>query len=246
MDVSLYVGLSHQMAMRRNIDIIANNMANMNTTSFKKEAMIFQEYMVTMKDTAIPAARKVSYVQDKAVIRDFIEGKFRPTENPLDLSLNGQNFFQVRQADGSIRYTRNGHFSLSPNGTLVTSSGLPVLDRGGSTIQFLPEDNEINVAPDGTVSTKSRGDIGQISVVSFANLGQLEKTGDSLFSSPQTPTPSQNYSVMRGMIEDSNVEPIIEMTNMINVSRQYQMMARSLEDQQDLYSKSINRLAKVG
>lgn len=245
MDVSLYVGLSHQMAMRRNLDIIANNMANMNTTAFKKEAVIFQEYMVNMRETEVPAARKVSYVQDKAVIRDFIEGKFRPTENPLDLALNGHNFFQIQQADGSVRYTRNGHFSLSADGTLINSNGHPVLDDGGSTIQFQPDDQEINVSPDGTVSTKRRGIVGKIGVVTFTNMSALEKVGDSLYKTDEAPARPESYTVMRGMIEDSNVEPIIEMTNMINVSRQYQMMARALDEQQDLFSKSINRLARV-
>lgn len=246
MDVSLYVGLSHQMAMRRNLEIIANNMANMNTTAFKKEAVIFQEYMVTMDRTETPQARQVSYVQDKAIIRDFIEGKFRPTENPLDLALNGQNFFQVQLPDGSTRYTRNGHFSLSSDGTLVNSNGHPVLDAGGGTIQFQPDDREINVSPDGSVSTKGRGLVGKIGVVTFQNLGKLEKVGDSLYKTDEAPTTPQSYNVMRGMIEDSNVEPIIEMTNMINVSRQYQMMAKALDDQQELFTKSINRLAKVG
>lgn len=245
MDVTLYVGLSHQVAMRRNLEIIANNIANMNTTAFKKEAVIFQEYMVQMRDTDTPVARNVSYVQDKALIRDFTEGKFRPTDNPLDLALDGKNFFSVQLENGEIRYTRNGHFKISDDGVLVNSNGNPVLDQNNNVITFNPEEHEIDIAGDGTVSVNGRGAIARLGVVTFENLGQLEKVGDSLYSTSEEPQEATNFKVMRGMIEDSNVEPIIEMTNMVNVSRQYQTMAKLLEQQQDLHSKAINRLAQV-
>ncbi|RMF12631.1 MAG: flagellar hook-basal body complex protein, partial [Alphaproteobacteria bacterium] len=106
MDTTLYVGLSHQMAMRRNMDILANNVANMNTTAFKKENVIFQEYLVEMDDTSVPTARMVAYVHDTALIRDFSEGEFKATGNPLDFALSGKNFFRVALPDGTERYTR--------------------------------------------------------------------------------------------------------------------------------------------
>ncbi len=246
MDVSLYVGLSHQIGMRRNLEIIANNMANMNTTGFKKEGLLFQEYMMRMDGTDTPVAKNVSYVQDKSLIRDFTEGNFRQTDNPLDLALDGQNFFQVQDANGAMRYTRNGHFKLSDTGELTTSNGLTVLDTNGSPITFAIDDQDITISEDGTVSTQARGVIGRIAVVEFGALGQLQKVGDSLYSSPTPGTPSVSYKVTSGMIEDSNVQPIVEMTNLMNVSRQYQSVARILEDQQELQLKSINRLARVG
>lgn len=245
MDTTLYVGLSHQMAMRRNMDILANNIANINTTAFKKESAIFQQYLMEMDGTDTPAAEEVAFVQDKAVIRDFTEGKFRATGNPLDLALNGKNFFMVQMPDGSLSYTRNGHFRIGDDGTLVTSSNKPVLDVDGNTIVFSDTDESIDIAVDGTISTKGRGIIGKIGVVTFSDLGNLEKAGESLFTTEDQPIPATGYKVMQAVIEDSNVEPIIEINNMINISRRYQAVAQLLDQQQELEAKAINRLARV-
>jgi flagellar basal-body rod protein FlgF len=246
MDTTIFVGLSHQMAMRRNMDILANNIANINTTAFKKESAIFQEYLMEMDGTDTPAANQVAFVQDKAVIRDFAEGKMRATGNPLDVALNGKNFFVVRMPDGSERYTRNGHFRLGDDGTLVTSGNRPVLDTSGSPLVFTAQDEGIDIAPDGTVSTKGRGIIGKLNVVTFEDLSALEKAGESMFTSEAKPIPATGYSVMQAMIEDSNVEPIIEINNLINIARRYQAVAQALDQQQELESKAINRLARIG
>lgn len=245
MDTTLYVGLSHQMAMRRSLDIVSNNMANMNTTAFKREAVMFREYVVDMRETEVPVARRVSYVQDVAVIRDFREGDFRQTGNPLDLALDRNNFFRVQMPDGTERYTRNGHFKISEEGILVTSNGRPVLDENGAEIAFDPLDGDINISEDGTISTRGRDVIGRIAVVTFDDLNTLEKVGDSLYDSAAEPVPADNFTVLQGMVEASNVEPLMEMTRMIEISRRYQSVARMLEDQQSMQSKSINRLARV-
>lgn len=246
MDTTLYVGLSHQMAMRRNLDILANNIANMNTTAFKKESAIFQEYLMEMDNTDTPVAREVAFVQDKALIRDFSEGNMRATGNPLDVAISGKNFFRVRLPDGSERYTRNGHFHLGDDGTLVTSSNHPVLDSGGQTIAFTPQDTKIDIADDGTVSTKERGIVAKLGVVTFDDLSKLEKVGESLFKSPAPAQPATNYTVLQAMIEDSNVQPIIEITNLMNIARRYQSVDQVLDQQQELESKAINRLSRVG
>lgn len=245
MDTTLYVGLSHQMAMRRSLDIVSNNMANMNTTAFKREAVMFREYVVDMRETEVPVARRVSYVQDVAVIRDFREGDFRQTGNPLDLALDGNNFFRVQMPDGTERYTRNGHFKISDEGILVTSNGRPVLDENGAEIAFDPLDGEINISKDGTISTRGRDVIGRLAVVTFDDLNALEKVGDSLYESAVEPVPAENFSLLQGMVEASNVEPLMEMTRMIEISRRYQSVAKILEDQQNMQGKSINRLSRV-
>lgn len=245
MDTTLYVGLSHQMAMRRNMDILANNVANMNTTAFKKENVIFQEYLVEMDNTDTPTARTVAYVHDTALIRDFAEGEFKASGNPLDFALSGQNFFRVELPDGSERFTRNGHFRISDNGDIVNSQGHPVLDDAGNPVAILPDDGKIDVASDGTISTKARGVIGKFGIVTFDDLSKLEKAGNSMYSSEAPAVPSNGYSVLQGMTEGSNVEPIIEITNMMNFARRYQAVAKVLEDQQNLQAKANNRLAKV-
>ncbi len=245
MDTTLYVGLSHQMAMRRNMDILANNIANMNTTAFKKENLIFQTYLVDMKNTDTPAASTVAYVHDAGVARDFSEGEFTATGNPLDLALSGQNFFRVQMPDGSERYTRNGHFELSDNGDIVTSSGNPILDEAGHKIAITPKDGKIEVASDGTISTAARGVIGKLGIVTFKDLSKLEKAGDSLYSASTPAVPATKLKVMQGMTESSNVEPIVEMTNMMNFARRYEAVAKMLQDQQNLEAKADDKLAKV-
>lgn len=245
MDTTLYVGLSHQMAMRRNMDILANNVANMNTTAFKKENVIFQEYLVEMDHTDTPNARSVSYVYDAALMRDFSEGEFKATGNPLDFALSGKNFFRVEMPDGTERFTRNGHFRVAENGDIITSSGHAVLDDLGNPISILPDDGKIDVASDGTISTKARGVIGKFGIVTFDDLSKLEKAGNSMYSSEAPAVPPQTYSLLQGMTEGSNVEPIIEITNMMNFARRYQAVAKVLEDQQNLQAKANNRLAKI-
>lgn len=245
MDSTLFVGLSHQMAMRRNMDVLANNIANMNTTSFKRESVVFEEYLVRMNNTETPIARNVSYVHDTALIRDFSEGAFKSTGNPLDFALSGRNFFRVGMPDGTEKYTRNGHFRLSDNGEIVTSSGHPVLDDGGNPIVIDGEDGTIDVAADGTLSTSLRGPIGRLGIVTFENLSTLEKSGESLFTAEDDPEPAENFTLLQGMYEGSNVEPISEMTQMMNFARRYQTVAKLLEDQQNLQSKANSRLART-
>ncbi|MEX1147277.1 MAG: flagellar basal-body rod protein FlgF [Sphingomonadales bacterium] len=245
MDSTLFVGLSHQMAMRRNMDILANNIANMNTTAFKKENVVFQEYLVRMEKTDTPAARNVSYVHDTALIRDFSEGAFRSTGNPLDFALSGKSFFRVGLPDGTEAYTRNGHFRVSENGEIVTSSGYPVLDDGGEPIIIDPEDGSIDVSSDGTISTPLRGVIGRLGVVEFEDLSALEKAGESLYATEAVPVPAEGFTLLQGMYEGSNVEPIVEMTNMMNFAKRYQSVAKLLNDLQELQGKAANRLAKI-
>lgn len=245
MDTTLYVGLSDQMALQRRMDIIANNLANMNTTAFKRETVLFQSYMEKMPGTETPATANVSFVQDYGIVRDTAAGHLQSTGNTFDLAINGDGFFVTRTPQGAMRYTRNGHFSLSPKFELISSSGTPVLDASGNPITFTQTDTGITIGADGVISTRERGIIGKVQVVQFANGQDMENVGDTMYSTTQAPIKVASPSIAQGMLESSNVEPIEEMTNMITVSRQYQTIANLLDRQDQLQRQAISTLPTV-
>ena len=146
MSNSVYVTLSQQMVLRRQMDIIANNIANSSTTAFKSEQPLFEEFLVKTAD-----GRTVSYVNDFGTIRDLDEGAFAPTSSPFDLAMHGQGYFVIDTPDGD-RYTRNGHFITNEESVLVTTSGNPVLDVDGNAIVIDPTAIPFTISTDGTIS----------------------------------------------------------------------------------------------
>lgn len=240
MSNTMSIALSQQMALKRNLDVIANNLANMNTTAFKSESVLFEEYLM---DTQKPdgSTQSISYVLDKGVNRNLTEGPQEVTGNSLDFSIKGPGYFVIK-TDAGERYTRNGHFTLSPEGQLVTKEGYAVLDKGGSPINFTPQDGELAVAEDGTISTQL-GQKGQLKVVSFENESAMSKEGNSLLSTSQSATTVDNPMVIQGMIENSNVAPIIEMTKMISVLRTYQSTSELIKASQNMNTEAIRTLS---
>lgn len=246
MDTTLSIALSHQVAKRRQMDIIANNIANMSTTGFKRESVMFGQYVKEAEGSLPKALRQVTYVQDFGITRTMTDGRFETTGNPLDIALSGKGFFQVQRDNGQLAYTRNGHLALSEDYILITSSGQPILDDGGSEIKIPPNTTGITIASDGTISAPSAGQIAKINVVTFADNSKLQKIGDNMFRADTPPIPSTDYTIIQGATESSNVQPIIEITRMIQVSRSYIQTAKLMESLQNAESKAINQLAKVG
>ena len=233
-----YIALSRQTALRRQIDVIANNIANMNTAAYKNQRMLFEEYLVK------PAAQtRLSFVQDVSVFRELAAGEMRPTNNPLDLAINGDGYFVV-ETDGGERYTRNGHFRLDAEGTLVTAEGNPVLDIDSRPILLDPNERELTIARDGTVSG-ALGPIAQIAVVDFDDPYQLKALGGSLYETDQRPRPVNDAALVQGMIEGSNVQPIVEMTKLTTLARSYQSTQRLIENDHDLRRRTIRELGRV-
>lgn len=215
MENSLLIALSRQTVMERHMETIANNIANAATSGFKGEQLMFVEYLAenTQGDT-------VSYVQDLAIVRDFGEGEFVTTSSPLDVAIHGKGWFVVDTPDRRA-YTRNGHFSLNPQGQMVTSSGHPVLDATGVPIKFEPNETGIKISGDGTISTTA-GVKGQIDIVAFEDEKALDKASESLFVTDAVPGKALDAKIVQGMIEGSNVKPVVEITNMIWAMRSYQ------------------------
>lgn len=237
MENSLYIALSRQMVMQRHMEVIANNIANMSTPGFKGEQMLFVEYLGRTGN-----GETVSYVQDLAVVRDFSEGAFNKTGNTLDIAIHGSGWLVVDTPLGQ-RYTRNGHLSLDQNGRMVTTEGHAVLDRNGQPITLGAGERDVVIAGDGTIATNA-GPRGRLNLVTFEDEQQLHKESGSLYATDAPAQPALNARVVQGMIEGANVEPIIEVTNMIWALRSYEAAQKLIEGDDGLIRRAIDTLTQ--
>jgi flagellar basal-body rod protein FlgF len=253
MQNALLVGLSRQVALSREMDVIANNLANMNTTGFKADGAVFEEYISpTASADNFPAAdRRISFVQDRATWMDLSQGPLERTGNALDVAINGKGYLVVQTPRGE-RYTRNGAMQINSNGDLVTAEGFQVMGESGP-ITFQPKDRNIAISQDGTISVQAGNNAqtesqrGQLRLVSFDQPGRLQKDGAGVFQAPAGVTPQADKlsRVMQGTIEKSNVRSVIEMTRMIEVTRSYTHVANILTQQAELRRTAIDKLAEV-
>ncbi len=249
MENTLLIGLSRQTVLERQLDVVANNIANVNTAGFKSDQSLFEEYLTSgaHEDNFKGADRRVSYVQDRGTYRDFSQGPSEQTKNPLDVAISGNGFLVVQTAAGE-RYTRDGGLQMNSTGQLVTASGDPVLGTSGPIV-FQPTDHDINVSPDGTVTVvegSGRTDSlrGKLRVVSFADAQKLLKQGSNLYSG-EGAAPDLKSQVQQGYIEKSNVNGVAEMSRMIEITRAYTQIATMLQQESDLHKSAIEKLAEV-
>lgn len=252
MQNALLVGLSRETTLERQLQIVANNIANVNTTGYKADQSLFEEFLNSgaHEDNFVGNDRRVSYVQDRGTYRDFSQGSMQETGNPLDVAIDGGAFLAVQTAGGE-RYTRDGNLQLNGQGQLTTVGGDVVLGNAGPIV-FQPTDHDINIAPDGTITVldgASRADSirGKLRLVSFADAQALLKQGSNLYSAdnPGAAQVDLKSTVRQGYIEKSNVNAVAEMGRMIEVSRTYSQIANILQQQGDLQKNAINQLATV-
>lgn len=248
MQNTLLIGLSRQVALARELDVVANNIANINTNGFKADGAVFEEYLGPTARTA--SEGRVSFVRDRATWIDLSQGPINRTGNPLDVAVDGDGYLAVQTPRGE-RYTRNGALQINAGGELVTPEGYQVLgDAGPITLQ--PRDRNITISADGTVSVRNGDNTtdsprGKLRVVSFDKPGQLQKDGAGVFAAPQTVTqqPDTNSRLVQGALEKSNVRAVIEMTRMIEVTRSYTQVATMLSQESDMRRAAIEKLAEV-
>ncbi len=252
MENLLLVGLSRQVTLERQLDVIANNIANVNTTGFKADKPLFQEYLTSgaHEDTFRGRDRNVSFVVDRATLRETAGGPLMQTKNPLDVAIDG-NAYLVVQTPGGERYTRDGAMQINSQGQLVNSSGHQIVGATGPIV-FQPTDRDITIAPDGTITViegTNRIDSvrGKLRLASFANEQRMVKEGLNLYSAGPgaNPIAATGSQVQQGYIEKSNVNAVIEMTRMMDVTRAYTKISAMLQQQGDLRKTAIEKLADV-
>lgn len=228
------IAISRQAALQRQMDAVANNIANMNTPAYKSEEILFQDYLVKpQRDVPL------HFVEDVGMIRNLSEGPLTNTGNPFDLALSGDGYFVVGTQNGE-RYTRSGRFQLDADGRLVNQQGQAVLSASGQPI-FIPEGTrDVSIAPDGTVSADTEA-VGSIGVVRFDNPRALKREANNLYSADKAGTPDDRTRILQGMLEESNVNAVEELTRMIEVHRAYASNQRVLQDEHD----RIRRAARV-
>ena len=240
MENTSYIALSRQGGLRRQMDVIANNLANMSTHGYRGGQMMFVEHLVKSKGGDNLLTPRNAYVRDIATMIDTTPGAVETTGNPLDIAIQGEGYFVVQTPEGE-RYTRNGRLQLDNTGQLVNQLGQAVLADGGAPIIFAPEDTEIVVSTDGTVSTNN-GELGRLQIVRFENDQALERTSGAQFITDEDNPPQavETPSLLQGAVEGSNVQPIIEMTNMISVHRRYDSI-RSFMEKEDERQRAMIR-----
>ncbi|HVO04517.1 MAG TPA: flagellar basal-body rod protein FlgF [Candidatus Cybelea sp.] len=242
METPTYVALSRQTALLRQMDVVANNIANVATPGFKVEEEIFTTYPIRSQTFGAP--QKLAYVQDFATARDFSQGPVTPTGNDLDVAIQGNGFFVVQTPNGP-RYTRLGHFQLNAAGQIVNKLGYPVL-AGGAPVTINPDDGPVQIEADGSISADrtQQGNTqvvyGKLDVVDFQNRDQLTPEEGVLFNTSAPPIQVQQPALAQRMLEQSNVLPVKELTTMIAVQRNYEAIEKFIEGEDDRMRRAVN------
>ncbi len=239
MENSITIALARQSVLARQMDVIATNLANLETAGFKAENMIFTELLEQTADGEV-----LSLVHDVSFVRDLSEGPMVGTQSPLDLAIHGQGYFVVSTPDGE-RYTRHGVFQLDKLGQIVTTEGNPVLNSGGAPITVPLDTGTITITRDGTISADTQ-EIGKIKLVSFENPQALSKVGSGLYEAvDQSPTTDPDSEILQGMVESSNVKGVVEMTRMIDTVRSYQAAAKLADTEHQRILDAIDALVST-
>jgi flagellar basal-body rod protein FlgG len=251
---SLSIAATGMTAQQLNVEVIANNIANTNTTGFKRSQAQFADLLYQTERSAgapnrgggdpIPEGMQIGLgVQPVAIRASHIQGPLNHTGNQLDLALNGRGWFQVTGPNNVTLYTRAGNFGKNLNGQLVTQDGSAVIPN----ITFPTTTVSILVNPDGTVwadpGTGIMQQVGQLTIANFPNEAGLQALGNNLYQetpssgSPQVANPtSQGYaSIQQGYLEGSNVDPVMEITNLISAQRNYEMNSKVIQAADEMY-----------
>jgi flagellar basal-body rod protein FlgF/flagellar basal-body rod protein FlgG len=252
MENASLVGLSRQIALQRELDVVANNIANLNTTGFKADNVVFHEFLMPGAQANQFAGndRRVSFVHDRATWLDLSQGPVQQTGNPLDVAISGNAFLTIQTPRGE-RYTRNGALQLNNVGELVTSEGHKVIGESGPIV-LQANDRDISISTDGTISVREGRNTtdslrGKLKLVSFEHPQRLQKDGTSAYMPlPGVQArPAPQVRVVQGNIEKSNVRSVVEMTRMVEVTRTYTHVASMLQQQSDMRRTAIEKLAEV-
>lgn len=261
MNQALWVAKTGLDAQQTRMTLISNNLANVNTTGFKRGRAAFEDLLYqtvrqpgaqTSQQTQAPSGLMVGTgTHVVATEKLFTQGNLLQTNNPFDLAINGRGFFQVQLPDGTLAYTRDGSFQVDSQGQMVTASGYPV--QPGITIPASAQ--SVTIGADGTVSVQLAGEtapqqVGSLTVADFINPAGLQPKGENLFAetaasgAPQTGAPGQSGLglLIQGSLESSNVNVVEELVNMIETQRAYEMNSKAISTTDQMLAYISNNL----
>jgi flagellar basal-body rod protein FlgF len=242
---TLLIGLSRQITLQRQMDVVANNVANITTDGFKRRMLRVGEHVmpIARADASPAGSRRISFVSDRTNSLDISGGAIERTGNPMDVAIRGAGFLVVETPAGE-RYTRNGALSLNGTGELVTSDGHRVLTDQGA-VSFNPADGGITIAGDGTIST-AQGVRGKLRLVSFTAPDALASEGRNLLSAREPAVPAgPSVRLDTGALERSNVSGVAEITRLLDISRAYTGIAQMMQRTDELRRTTLSRLADI-
>lgn len=239
METAGYVVLSRQSGLWKEMQVVANNIANGSTSGYRREGVVFAE----MVERANVAGRAIAFTDARARLTDPTQGTLAQTGGTFDVAIEGDGFFQV-ETPGGVRLTRAGRFMPNAAGELVTPQGHRVLDQGGAPVFVPPDAAAVTIAADGTVSADGQA-LAALAVVVPADGTQLTREDGVLFNPDGAVAPVEAVSVAQGYLEGSNVNPVIEITRMIAVQRAYEMGQRLAEREDQRARDAIRLLGQV-
>ena len=246
MDNTSYIALSRQMALWKQMNIVSNNVANMNTAGYKQDNALFTSYINQTPDAAGVGAAPQFFTMDFGDFQDFGEGAFKNTGNTFDLAIKGDGFFCIETRDGE-KYTRKGQFTLNSDGAISTIDGFPILSENGTPFFIAPEETQLIITETGEVMTEN-GSLGRIKMATFADNQLLSKVGDTMFAMKEGNTAefnTGNYKLVQGSIEKSNVNGVNEMTKLIKVQRAYEYVQQMIDTEHERLSNTIQAYAQL-
>jgi flagellar basal-body rod protein FlgF len=244
----LYTAASGMVSQLINQDIVANNIANVNTVGFKRTGASFQSFGNLLLDKKLGAqSQAVGQLASQNKLYqssfDWSPGSVQQTGNTLDVAIQGDGFFHVKGDDGQSYYTRNGAFRLSGDGTLVTQDG-KTLQSDGGPIQIPPEAQAIQIDKSGQVSVNGQP-VGRIQLVSFANPQAMQAAGSNLYTTQQPEQPADKSTLIQGAIERTNVNVVSELLHNMSGLRAYETLQKTFQAHSDLLKKAVTEVGRI-
>ena len=236
MDSTTHVAVSLATSMSRAMDVAANNIANAGSTGFKAERIAL---------AMSSAGGESAYVLDAGSYLDARQGAMTTTGNPLDLALTGPGWLAFETADGRTGYGRDGNLGLDADGNVVNASGARLLDPDGAPIVLPPDAGAIEIAPDGTISSAEGGPLARIGMFDLESPDALDRIGAGLLSAPggaaAEARPAEGTTVLQGVVEGSNVEPVLEMVGLLEIQRAYERATQMIRTHDELTRDAVRR-----
>ncbi len=240
MQPSLYVSLSGQMAMMRRLDTLAHNVANVTTAGFRAEEIKFDQLISPKTDapTAFVSAGS-TYISRQA-------GEVVRTENPFDVAVTGNSWLGIQTPNGIV-YTRDGRMTMTPEGDLRTLNGYPVVDVGGAPIQLNPNGGKPSIASDGTITQgqQQMGALGLFTIPEQANLARYENSGVIPDMAAEPALDFSRTGVLQGYIEQANVNPVSEISRLVQIQRSFDSISNSMTQSEQTLSSAIKTLGET-